>query len=343
MINNFNDKQNIKSKLVYKNVDINSTFDFCVSIPTYNRYELLKETINSITRQINFNLNRLCVVVCDNNVEDNEEKKEFLNWISNLSISVFYYVHEKNLGMFGNWNRCFELSKSENTIFIHDDDFLCENYFCVIDSIISKKNDIDILIPLQYNMSNNEICYTNTNKILSGKIYKYPLIFNYLTGTMAYGTSGCYFKKSAVLKTAGFSIEKYWPISDWLFYLENYESLNIYKLHSKLFVYRMEVNIGRNPQAVLKEVEIGEHVFKEIFKNKVYFKMLNKFIYNGQVMWYANIAKKILLENNDYENAGYLDEKYNLDNSFSFVVFNTIRKISLFIYKLYILITMKKV
>ena len=39
-----------------------------------------------------------------------------------------YMKNEENIGMFGNWNRALEVTRTKYVVLLHDDDWLTENY-----------------------------------------------------------------------------------------------------------------------------------------------------------------------------------------------------------------------
>ena len=59
--------------------------------------------------------------------------------------NIKYYQNEKNIGLFGNWNRCVELSTSKWVAMLHSDDEILDDYFEKLDrfwDIITSANDV---------------------------------------------------------------------------------------------------------------------------------------------------------------------------------------------------------
>lgn len=94
---------------------------FTIAIPTYKRWNTLKETLESALYQKEFV--DYDIIVVDNNPERGDETEVFMqSYRDNFQVS--YFKNSENLGMAGNWNKCFLLSTSERMILVHDDDIL---------------------------------------------------------------------------------------------------------------------------------------------------------------------------------------------------------------------------
>lgn len=94
-------------------------------VPTYKRADLLKYALNSILQQdsdVSFEV----LVVDDNPERDDETERLMLSHYNHLGIA--YYKNGQNLKQEGNWNKLFELSRTEWLIMLHDDDMLYPDY-----------------------------------------------------------------------------------------------------------------------------------------------------------------------------------------------------------------------
>ena len=98
--------------------------EITVIIPTYKRKDSLRRTLRSVLNQT---VDPECyeILVVDNDPEDTEELEKFFKEarIPNL----LYYRNSKNLGAYGNMNRCFELARTKWVSMVHDDDMLFMN------------------------------------------------------------------------------------------------------------------------------------------------------------------------------------------------------------------------
>lgn len=109
-----------------------------IAIPTYKRFELLKETLRSVyANTFYFNVE---IIVVDNDPENDDiainEMIEFKNK------PLVYYKNNSNYGMFGNWNQCLTLAKGKYITILHDDDLLKENFGIALSNLVSSNSDI---------------------------------------------------------------------------------------------------------------------------------------------------------------------------------------------------------
>lgn len=93
-----------------------------VVIPTYRNMSGVLRAVESVLCQVtklDFN-----VIIVDNEASSNPNDTEIMLRRFADNKKVVYYKNEENLGMYGNWNRCFEQSKSEYVLMLHADDYL---------------------------------------------------------------------------------------------------------------------------------------------------------------------------------------------------------------------------
>lgn len=116
---NFALNKDVKSILCFDNSTVENP-DISIVIPTYAA-KYIRESIESALWQKNAPSYEI-VIVENNPEEDTEPMIEFLK---KQERNVFrYFRNEKNIGMAGNWNRCVELAKSDNVVFLHSDDWM---------------------------------------------------------------------------------------------------------------------------------------------------------------------------------------------------------------------------
>jgi glycosyltransferase involved in cell wall biosynthesis len=108
--NNFSRFEHIKSVRVY-GAHFTQKPMVSVTIPTYRRPALLKESIASALNQKNFADYEIVIVDNDNHGIYTEEILQHLVRLNDHRI--IYYLNQKNIGGFGNWNRCIELAHGE--------------------------------------------------------------------------------------------------------------------------------------------------------------------------------------------------------------------------------------
>lgn len=127
-----------------------------IAIPVYERTTYFLEAVNSILNQ---------TVKCDIIVVDNASTHSFFKDKCS-ELNVKYYRNDSNIGMFGNWNRCVELSTSEYVMILGDDDVLEDNYVEQFLDAYKENNDLDIF-------------YTNTAILYDSGVQNTKSFFKY--------------------------------------------------------------------------------------------------------------------------------------------------------------------
>lgn len=120
-----------------------------ILIPTRNRYEMLKRSVQSILSQTYHNLK---VIILDNNSDD--ETPIFCEGLKDSRVTV--YRSEKDLTMLENWKRGLTLIKTKYFLRLDDDNFYCEDFIEKI-LIISKKNNFTVTFFNDITINNGEI------------------------------------------------------------------------------------------------------------------------------------------------------------------------------------------
>lgn len=111
-----------------------------IAIPTYRRNDLLKWSMESALAQENPGC-EYEVVVVDNEGSSSETATGAVVR-SFQDGRLLYYKNQKNLGMFGNFNRCIELARGEWVAFLHDDDMLRPTYLRDVCQLLKRKKHI---------------------------------------------------------------------------------------------------------------------------------------------------------------------------------------------------------
>lgn len=117
------------SNLVFGNLELVRKPLLSILIPTYKRSDYLNIAIESAINQKNVSCEYEIIVVSNNPEEDFSELIKRYNTIANLYI----YVNEENIGMVSNSNRCVELARGKYVAFLHDDDYLLEDYISIVE------------------------------------------------------------------------------------------------------------------------------------------------------------------------------------------------------------------
>lgn len=151
-----------------------------IFIPTYNRINSLKCTLDNFCKQIErFTLqNDVCILIGDNKSTDSTNK-----YLTELNCPfVKFYSNSYNLGITGNIIKGIKLTKSKYIWIFGDDDYVCKNFFPYIKILLKNKSELDLLLlnstpfkekkeikkcqgELEHILLNNKIMLSNLNKI----------------------------------------------------------------------------------------------------------------------------------------------------------------------------------
>ena len=244
-----------------------------IAIPTYKRPELLYHALCSAINQSHKDLYEIIVV-------DNCNKKNYTEKVDNLisKLSKIKNIrlirNQKNLGMFGNWNKCIKEAKGNYVTILNDDDLLNSNF---VENFIKDINEEKMIIYDYSIITNNKskkrlgdkfrtftekFDYKNKRKILfSNLIFRNP----------SNGSLGVIFKRKNAISIDCYE-EKYFPSADYYF---NYKYIKKYggiKSNKKLCKYRISVNESLNKKClkdfVEKDYELRKIIYLEFFQNK---------------------------------------------------------------------------
>jgi len=258
--NSFKEIKSTESILLWGDPNAIPDAEITICIPTYKRPKLLEEAIKSAVNQDTNIPYRIIVVDNDDNFENNENLN-IINKFNNKKIS--YYKNSKNIGMYGNINRCAELALTRWFALLHDDDLLKSNYINEVSKILLKyKKSIDLLILNMQQINYPFLKEKNSNKkkkivlilkavkgtiknilsLFTPKLTRIPVSSNMFLGNV-YGppTCGILFKKLTFLDSGGFN-KDYYPSSDWFFLIYFSKKYKVLKLKKYLGCYRWEDN-----------------------------------------------------------------------------------------------------
>jgi len=280
-----------------------------IAIPTYNRVCTLRFAILSALSQ---DYKDYEVIVVDNNPERNDDTEKLLMEYSKTS-NLSYYKNEENIGLYGNWNRCFELSNSEWVTLLHDDDYYFPEYLSVMMAYINKYKSLDALsckhVWWREDLHTSPInCIDRQTIPRPSGLVSIPR--NAFLLSHPVGPVGMLFRKSRFESLGGYNPDFY-PISDyvfhWNFFLRNnFKILNTYLVH-----YRIGINVSQKPET--KELQ-----------EKSNFILRNEYIERNHLGWFAKkLVKAYYLE--QMQEIKRLHPNYELDEDFKISRWNIFR------------------
>lgn len=230
-----------------------------IMIPTYNRLDLLKESIQSAVNQTtNQPYN---IIIVDNNTDLTvaSQVETLVRSVKFPSISL--YRNCQNIGMYGNWNRCITLAPTKWLTILNDDDLLLSNF---VDIALNKIQNypgyllysgrVSILNQLQgveFNSKKNKLIVRIKNAVKSLLKNKHSKLtpFKYYLSNPHSGSLGIVFSRELAIRIGGFDID-YFPSADYLFWIKISLSNRSFGYSDKVAEYRILQNECLKPNVL---------------------------------------------------------------------------------------------
>lgn len=287
---NFSKTSHISSIPIYES-KLDFTPIITIAIPTYKRANLLKEAIESALNQ--FDVSNYDIIVVDNNPERDCETEELMSSYNNSIIS--YFKNTENIGMAGNWNRLFNLSKGEYVIMLHDDDLLEPYYMNTLLRVLRKLNTPDAIY-----FQNTKIgkVYNDPNKYRDALYSINIKPFDFLFGCVVQFFGAC-FNRISVIKLGGFS-NTYYPSLDYEFFVRLSNLGKSYSVKGfPLVKYRILDNESMKTETLLNFLVMDNKIKNNILLNYSFiFKKITKSLFKlSDYKYLKNMS--LLFSNND--------------------------------------------
>jgi glycosyltransferase involved in cell wall biosynthesis len=198
-----------------------------ICIPTYERIFGFKEALESVLNQSSF---------CEIIVSDNSQKTDWFEKECSKHQNVKYYKNKTNLGVFGNWNRCVELCKTEYVAILGSDDLMQRDTCLRVCNEIEENPEVDIIFgPFEYFIEKVDDTVTHGNLPVGRNTGKDVIINTVISKTFAFPT--LYFVRASVLRNNPFIVEPHGS-NDWLWIFDNIAQLNATGLANSLSLWR---------------------------------------------------------------------------------------------------------
>ncbi len=213
---NFAIYSSVKSKLKVGDLDKCPVPVISVIMPVFKRPEYFKIALDSVLNQ-DFE-SQYEIVVVDNNTDEGDINRNQKIVEEANSDKIFYYRNEKNIGMYGNWNRGIELSRANYITYCHDDDMFLPNTLSTLYEVQGGKghkavfgtfNKIDTIGNYIRVVPTPRVKFKTLKPLMS---YNYSK-FDVFMGTPGLGC-GCLFKRDKLIEIGGYS-EEFYPSADY--------------------------------------------------------------------------------------------------------------------------------
>jgi abequosyltransferase len=138
-----------------------------ICIPTYNRANFLNRSLSYLTRQIESYVNRLEIIVLDN--DSNDGTYNVVQNYIDLGFQISYIKNDHNLGPDINVDKCYQVAKGKYVLALGDDDIIVLNS---LDKLMNILNTSDYgVIHLNAKPIESEIDYMLLNDNLNFKVF----------------------------------------------------------------------------------------------------------------------------------------------------------------------------
>lgn len=281
------DFDDVQSILTYSNIDPNKYPVISVVIPAYNA-DYLREAILSAINQ-DFDLDYELLIV-DDLGRGNENTLPFLKTLKTPIIR--YYRNTRNIGLFGNWNRCISLSRGRYIVYLHSDDCLIPTTLSTLWNTHLQLSEETAVIGRYITLDKNgheSFHYQKKQwgpiKTLDGYyVGKYGLLQNDLCNGC-----GSLINRECIIRLGGWNPDFY-PGSDRILFMNYFDRYSIYRVNS---VVRIESTAIATSSSVFRKYPAsGYYKSKAIIER--YFKI--KWFWN-----WVNIQCYIVRSRTNYE------------------------------------------
>lgn len=222
-----------------------------IAIPTYQRPQVLKEAVDSALAQHDPG-RAYEVLVVDNDPDAGSETSRLMAGYADERLR--YFRNARNVGLFNNWNRCFELARGQWVALLHDDDLLKPGYLnAMLDQIRRRPRAGAIL-------ANFEVLDQRTGNLPPdsrapvagtwGGLTRIRPAQAILYNRNVYGapTCGSVFRRDLVLAAGGFDDDC--PSADWFFTFRFNHDHPVYRTVAPLGYYRVAHNMSLKPETL---------------------------------------------------------------------------------------------
>ena len=251
---NFSIYKGIKSSLLWGNPSYCKKPKVSINHPDYFRKSLSSAINQDYTDDYE-------IIVVDNNDQTDGPTSNQVIVEEFRNPKVLYYKNEKNIGMFGNWNRGIELARAPFVTYCHDDDMLLPSAIFFSGEYISKRK---------------------WGMLVSCDYYPYTL-FNQFISSAGFGV-GCLFSRKCLLEIGGYDSEFY-PSSDYA--MQAHYTFRYGSVYNCIPTFNYRVVENESFSVYDKFVEVDRH-FRNCMKKHI---SLPNFILNRIIKANYNISQ----------------------------------------------------
>ena len=203
-----------------------------VSIPTFNRIDLLKRTLKSVFAQTEPPDE---IIVIDDGSTDGTW--EYLKTIKGIKA----YRNKKNLGMIENWNETIKRAKSEYVVSLHSDDLILSDYIKVWrEKIASAGDEVAAYFSAGYIIDGNDRVSGLVQPFPKDLLLRPPQTLRYFWKNFRFylSVTGWTLYKKKVIKQAGYFTRNYNIAAENEMTMKILPSYPVYYCSQPIFAFR---------------------------------------------------------------------------------------------------------
>lgn len=316
---NFYKTKDIKSRLVYGNINKNA--DYTLAIPIYGLGRYLEETLINISELDTYGL---CVQIIVSDNKPNGEIKKVINLLDKYGFqNIAYYLSDAPLGQLGNFNRCIELTQTEYLGMLHDDDLLVNNYFQIVNDLLPKLRSSPNIGLIQ----GGRIAFTHDIEIGRTQVVRLYKVTKPMITVAGYSmgeipSCGMIINRRAAMEAGGFN-DDYPSSGDAFLVLQMMEKgYSFYKSKDNFGYYRIGDNISLKLD-ICKGFIQQDYAFLESWASSggiqsIYCRYFMNYFYSrnidNKVNTFGKFNSDITVENLDFMNSYKKYTKYCIKN-----------------------------
>ena len=298
--NSFTQFEKIHSKSIIDNDHDEPPF-LSILIPTYRRPGLLIESVRSALNQttdVNYE-----IVVVDNEQDPQWSSKvdEELRALQSRKVRLFR--NNENLGMFGNWNRCIELSRGKWISILNDDDLLASNFLSTSLRLIHQYPEAKLVQTgfASFSQESESALRSLSSKEKMERVSRFSFVQLSLGNPRA-GCLATLYDREAAIKLGGFNPEHF-PTADVIFNMRFLLAKHIaYETDKPCALYRVQENESQKPQVLagfIKNDYLMRLEAAELFRFPFFMKIYARIILTSQLnylehTWRSRIDRDLL-------------------------------------------------
>jgi len=185
-----------------------------ITIPTYNRAMYLKRLLDSIVSQAIKYCAEVEVIIINNASTDNTEDVVY-DFLSKVPAAK-YIRNESNLGMDGNFKKCFDSASAKYFWMIGDDDFLSENAIQNVLILLNGCVNYDLIYVSSTITNNNSDAALDYDAVTTNDdfIRRVGIMFTFISGMICNKETylSLPFDSKPAMKEGTFLMHMYWQL-----------------------------------------------------------------------------------------------------------------------------------